>query len=237
MGKDSKINWDRGLKRITLIVSIVGAVVGAGLLFYHSARTLKESERTLARVRGWQFDERAQLALADEWAEAKTFDEQNVLWRSWTGQSLPTEPWWKGLKPHDPNMWEPPGAIELGPGLEKLPLLKKQGWETAKGEPLPYTPMGIWHIQHNKDIEAYKTWVKQDQVKVGGATVLGAVLGFGLVWAVYAVTRWAVFGVTRWTVWPLLIWITRGFKEDKQEDVQEENQAGDRGTIGSRLNY
>ena len=41
------MNWNRGLRRITFILSIIGAIVGAALFYHISAQELKRTEKNL----------------------------------------------------------------------------------------------------------------------------------------------------------------------------------------------
>jgi len=216
------MKWDRGFKRITLVLSIVGAVAGAVLFLYDSARVLKHNKSILEGRRGSEFTEMAGQVLIVLWKQAETFADQNTQWITWTGESLPTEPWWQNeslLEPDDPNgpKWMRE-SIRLTPTAEELVRLKEQGWETAEGEPLPYTPMGVWYIKRDRVIKDFEETVRTDQIHLAIAVPFGAGLGFGAVWGFYAVTRRGA--------WPLLIWIRRGFGEDKQKDGQETNESG-----------
>ena len=105
--------------------------------------------------------------LMEKWKKAKTFDEQDFLWITWTGEGLPREPWWQDedrLRPDEPNgpKWMRE-SIRLSPTADELPRLKKLGWETAKGEPLPLTPRGIWEIEHLREIKDLEQTVSENQ--------------------------------------------------------------------------
>lgn len=61
--KGKKMNWDRGLKRITLILSIIGAIILAGLFYLNFAQELKRTEEILndtvrsGQPEGWSKDD------------------------------------------------------------------------------------------------------------------------------------------------------------------------------------
>ncbi len=100
-------------------------------------------------------------------------------------------------------------------------MLKSQGWCTVNGEPLPETPKGVWLIQHRRRIKDLEETVWQDTTFVPIGTAFGGFLGFGFVWAAYAVTRWGAL--------PLYKWVSVGFREDKTKNGQDRNESG---TVG-----
>jgi len=200
----SKMNWDRGFKRIGLVLSSVGAVVGAGLSFCDSLEVLNWNKSILARERQAKYSEMDRSALMDKWAEATTDTEQNELWLRWTGALLEQRAEGKPI-----------------PSTHRFP----PRWRTANGELLPLTPEEVsqiqnrqWQIQHQERIKDLERTVWDNQMDLMITPVFGAGLGFAFAFALYAATRWGA--------WPLLIWIRRGFREDELKDEQQTNKSG-----------
>jgi hypothetical protein len=222
--EDKKMNWGRGLKRIALVLSILGAITGGSVASRYNARQRNDDERGLAVWRQSKYSEYDARRLIDDWKKAKTFEEQDALWVEWTGERLPTESFlrWQeenrlqgiGLSPtaEGPprnHFWENDPVV-LGRGIvliptpEEVPRLKEQGWVTVTGEPLPLTPAGVWLIRTERSIRAYEAAVSAGKIEQVIITLFGTGLGFGVMWALYALT----------------LWIAGGFREDKQKDGQ-----------------
>lgn len=49
-GQLARLRWDSGLKRITLVLAMLGAIIVAGWFFSDSARRLSDTESSLARA-------------------------------------------------------------------------------------------------------------------------------------------------------------------------------------------
>ena len=77
------------------------------------------------------------------------------------------------------------------------------------------TPEEVWNITNQNRIKDFEKTVLWNRIEVPVATIFGAGFGFCGIWTIYAVTRWGA--------WPVLIWITRGFREDKQRNGQKMN--------------
>ena len=215
------MNWEKGLKRITFVLSIVGAVLAAGFFCYDAERVLSHNANILARERRNEFSELDESRLINEWKQAKMDTEQNELWLKWTGSKLSEMP----LRLQAIAELQQRG-VSLGPetsawlqkkanGLDRL-LLKTQGWLTANGEPLPVTPENVWLYQRHIRIKDLEETVWQNTIKIPVATAVGAIIGFFGVWVLYAVTKKGAL--------PLYKWISIGFHEDKQKGLKKTNE-------------
>jgi len=224
------MNWDRGLKRITLVLSIIAAVVvGAVLFFYNAEQELIENQSRLSRERRDVFSEiRDGQYLLNKWNEKDPFPEakaltilekKRLLWKVWTGLEIDEKPLWlKAIEELEQRDVSLKADIEakIQKKIEQLEKLKEVGWHTEEGKRLMLTPEDVWQIQHLRRIENLKKKVQVGLIELPIATAVGAVLGFGGVWVVYA----AMIGI----VWPVYKWISRGFAEDTQKDEQETNK-------------
>lgn len=179
--------------RQMLIPSIIVALVAAYFFYYIAALWLSNSERRLGSQRWAMLRDEGQVKAGNErgphfvrqWKEAKTLDEQDRLWRKWTGNSLPGERRLQNIGASDPSAPE----MQLRPTAEELPRLKEQGWETAEGEPLPLTPIGVSRVLHDRQKRALDAWqarLRRRRSQLPIAPILGAILGFAVVWAVHA---------------------------------------------------
>jgi hypothetical protein len=180
--------------------------VGAWLGFQASVQELRYHEGSLARELHTEYIEiNHGQALIDKWRNA-SLAEQELLWLEWTGRTLDSE-YWQNHTPLQPGEPMDFGSVRgLRPTAEELPQLKERGWITPRLEPLPLTPKGVWQIQHSRMISRLVYRIQEGQVEVVISTVVTSLLGFGLVWGVYAATRWVV--------WPVHAWISRGLLED-----------------------
>jgi hypothetical protein len=207
-------NWDEGFKRIACLLCILGAVVGAGWVFFDSLHELTYHTNLLAKERRAEFGDVSNWLLINEWKMATTLDEQDALWVKWTGFTFTETPHWRPfehtIEPNDPNKPAVVGYLLPRPTTEELPQLKKQGWVTAKGEPLPLTPEGVWLLKHDREIKDLEQTVSEDQIGLLIIPIFAAGIGFALAFALYVAIRGGVV--------PLLVWITRGFREDGSKD-------------------
>jgi hypothetical protein len=213
------MDWDRGLKRITLVLSTVGAVVGGGNGYYDAQAVLTASKDRLALHRSPALIQYEASFLLREWKEATTFEEQDVLWARWTGVRLSGTPVPVGIR--DDYEGPAPEVVGVIDREEEDSRLKQLGWQTVKGQSLPLWPDEVWILQHAREIEDLERAIAENQIQLAVAPIFGAALGFVLVWAIYATTRCGA--------WPLLVWITQGFREDKQKDGQETTGTGPAG--------
>lgn len=224
------MNWNRGLKRITLVLSIIGAIIAAHLGWRDGVRVLNHNEGVLTREREREFSEYAGSLLIDEWKEAKTSDEQNHLWIRWTGSPLippgfriedvgeSTRRTFEDIRSGTSQEQKPKAHNRLSGLLEDIiqerERLREQGWVIAKGDPLPKTPERVWNLKHRRRIKDLEDRVRQNQTDWPIGVTFAGILGFGVVWSVY--------GATKWAAWPVFRWATLGFREDKQKGEDKE---------------
>jgi hypothetical protein len=203
------MNWDRGLKRITLVLSIIVAFIVGGLLFIDAVHVLYDKKFYLNREYKDEFDNTSALDMLSQWQNTVTYTEQNQLWHRWTGLEIDEKPMWlkaiEELERRNVSLKEETKA-KIEKKIEQLEKLKEVGWQTVKGERLTLTPEDVWQIRHNNRINNLETAFWDSFIEIPIFTVIGAFLGFGAVWAFYAVTKWLV--------WPVYKWISRGFAEE-----------------------
>ena len=175
-----------------LIPSIIVALIMAYFAYYIAALWLSNSEHRLGSELRAMLRAEGQIKAGGErgpyfvreWQKAKTLDEQDRLWRRWTGSSLLSEPSSQNVGAGDPNAPE----MQLRPIAKELPRLKEQRWETAEGKPLPLTPMGVSRVLHDREKRELEVWqarLRRRRRQLPIAPILGAIFGFGAVWAVY----------------------------------------------------
>lgn len=208
------MNWKKGFKRITFLLSIVCAVWAGISCYQYYAGVLRDNQEIAIASRNNFPDEIALrntysrldgLLLIYEWKQAKTLEEQQHLWKEWTGMDLST--WWTD---------DPRADLAIQKELEKL---KEQGWHTIDGHQLSETPEEIWWkkqklnvLSQAKRLSESESQISMDKWRVLFALPIGAFIGFCSVWAVFAAVKWGA--------WPMYKWISLGFREDKQKDEQ-----------------
>ncbi len=186
MNRDNR----RPIRQI-LIPSIIVALIVAYFFYYIAALWLRNSELRLGSQRWAMLRDEGQIKAGDErgphfvrqWNQAQTLDEQDRLWRKWTGNSLADEPRLQNIAANDPNA----SGIRLRPTAEELSRLKEQGWETAEGKPLPLTPAGVGRVLHDREKRALDAWqarLRRRRKLLPIAPILGAIFAFAGVWAV-----------------------------------------------------
>lgn len=183
------MNWDRRLKRITLILSIVGALIGAGFYYYLLTVELRFYEKALERERRAKLVDNDGSYLIREWKKTDTRHEQINLWKRWTGSSL-------NLRPYEPN--KPQQTFEQLNLTGEEQQLKAQGWIATTGEPLPLTPMGVRNIRHNRTVKGVEEKIQRQRKQLPKALVLGSLIGFSVLWAFYAVIMWVALPLYKW---------------------------------------
>jgi len=163
--------WDRGLKRITVVLSIVCAIAAACLWRHHAVRILERSESRLADVRTREYGEIMGFALRDRWNAATSEAEQESLWAAWTKWRVPAEIVWR--KQHKEWNAVPPSEITNSTlAIEELPYLDAYGWHTVvDGKPLTLAPRDVSHIRHLMRTEGLEKTIRKDRLRVVVATV------------------------------------------------------------------
>lgn len=215
------MNWDRGFRRITLILSIVGAMVGAVLFFYKAKANLNYWEEKLREERFEKYDDEAGRGWINFWKNPigpglinkSLVERQRITLELWMKNKL--EPIF--LIPDELDAIE---AKQYKDMLIKrreaqLEFLKERGWQTADGEAMPITPKGVWNYYHISSIETSEMMVDFFLSRIPIETTKGALLGFCAIWVFYAVMRCGA--------WPLYRWISIGFRGDKKKDKQKAN--------------
>lgn len=183
------MNCDRGFKRITLILSIVGALIGAGFYYYILMVEVRFYEKALEKEHRAKFVDNDGSYLIREWKKTDTRSDQNYLWEKWTGSSL-------NLRPYEPNK---PRQESIQLSLtEEQQQLKVQGWIAATGEPLPLTPMEVRNIRYNRTVRGLEEKIQKQRNQLPKALVLGSLIGFSVLWAFYAVIMWGALPLYRW---------------------------------------
>lgn len=206
------MNWNIGFKRITLVLSIACAILVASLFFQDGVRVLRHNKAILVRERVNKFNERVDgWSLKDEWKHAETLDEQNFLWIRWTGRGLGRVKAARAELERRGVSLES-GAEERQKKAEECERLKKEGWQTAQGKSLEFTPEEVWLIRHLRKISELEDVIRSNTITLWVGPAVGVVFGFGGAWAVYALL---IFVMT-----PLFKWIVLGFHEDKQKNEQ-----------------
>ena len=221
------MNWDRGLKRITFILSIIGAIIGAGLFFYKAKTNLSYWEKRLREDRLEKYGDLNERQWIDYWNDPvvpghineSLVERQRRTLESWMKEKprpifiIPDE-----LNATEAEQYK---AMLIKQREEKLESLKEQGWQTTNGEAMPITPEEVWNIYHQSSIATSEMGVDFCLSRIPIETTKGALLGLCTVWIVHGV----IIGL----VWPVVIWITHGFREEKQKDEQKRNESG---TVG-----
>ncbi len=219
------MNWDRGLIRITFILSIIGAIIGLVTAFDVSIIELHKSRKHLSLLKIVKFDKNDEQRLIDEWKKTYqyiTYDEtgeevplpeaQTRQLENWTGRRLEDEFW---EKLNDPNVWgktKEEQIVILKKRNEELDSLKERGWRTFNGEALPITPKEVWDIQNPTKIEEAEKEVFKNKVLLPIVTAFGSVFGFCFVWICYYFIKVSIL-LAR----PILSWIFAGFRDDAQK--------------------
>lgn len=244
------MNWDRGLKRIILILSIIGAVLGAAFFYWDVHKTIQRKKEYLyASTEDEYCKALDEQPLIDEWRRKKTGIEQLWLWKIWTFDILPksSRTPLSGPPLTEDNLAKTSrktleifylrglGDLYVGPytkaweqlhpvvevTAEEATQLKERGWQTSKGVLLPLTPEDVWNRMQCLIIRNFEHEVRLGEKDLPIAMSTGAFFGFCAVWVFYAASKWGA--------WPLYKWISVGFREDKQKGLKKTNESGPAG--------
>ena len=184
------MNWNRGLFRITLILSIIGAFIGAGLFFYNENALVNNLTERLMEFRSltWNktLDDRSWIEswinppLEYEFLQGNTLKERQMsLWENWTGLEWGQEPW--GLNDPIVSETEEEQKERVLRRNNELESLKIQGWQTPDGEVMPLTPEEVWKIGNQRMIEVHEILVLSFKDRIPLETTKGAFWGFCVV--------------------------------------------------------
>lgn len=239
------MNWKKGFRRIFLILAILSAVAGglAGFKIVDNyARQKYEVEADVENL-----IRPTASSVLSKWKESpefyvdnydlELFDAQDYLWEIWTEEDLENSfkksmvreqefrekyPSWK---PSSFGFYSNTHLSELLPykgytwtlSEERIARLKEQGWQTANGEVLPYTPenvssriydMNAWHRRERAE-ENMKIRLQYRPLGI----VAGAVVSFIGVWLVYIILE------------RIVSWLARGFHSGHTEQKSGEKRS------------
>ncbi len=206
------MNWNRGFRRITLVLSVASAVAFAVMCAYLSYgmanKGLYWSERSLANARDAACDADAIDFLISSWTtQPSPAMNERETWKEWTGSEFGQEPLW--LNDRVVGESEERRKTRLEERTRRLELLKEKGWCTSGGVPLPWTPEEVWPVRR-RQITDLESRVRQWQGRAARAAVkgalTGALLGFVPFWVLHAVT------------YLLVTWIARGFRDNRPRE-------------------
>ncbi len=210
------MNWRRGFRRITLILSIVAAIVTAVTVAYlsyeHAKMSLFFSERDLDIARRAACDAEAIKYLMNSWkTQPSPALTEHTMWKEWTGSELGQEP--SGLNDPVVGESEEKRKARLDGRIKRLELLREQGWRTASGDRLAWTPEEVWLVRQMSRIKDLESRVRRWQSTVDNVAVkealTGAFVSFVAVWVLYAVA------------YPVVVWIGRGFRDDRSKEGKQ----------------
>lgn len=233
------MDWNRGLKRITLVLSILAALVADVATVRVQMRGLVYAEDALAEERRAEYVEDVDVhQLLGEWKRADTFGGQNSIWLRWTSAGLP---WWyhqlKLDEPADPNArhlegpivhpfpdtaWHqqhpivvyafPPPAIPSQPDIRLTP---------AHHEMPRLAEQGWCTVDgYSLPLTPHGVWyirhcneIRHLEKMVGDTWIVMVVSkAFALLFGFGIV--WGIYGATRWGACPVCRWIVRGSREE-----------------------
>lgn len=223
------MNWNKGLFRITLIISIIGAIVGGVSGYQDIMSSQYWAVDNLESLQRREFNDLDEQRLIDEWkepyfdfipddkgAELSLEPDQKARWEEWTGMELGKN---DDIVSHhlyrfdeivdDPNKTEENKNIRRNKELENL---KKEGWQTVDGEVLPLTPKEVWNIQNQTEIKKAEKQVFENKILLPVSMIVGAFGGFVFVWICYYLIKVSIL-LAR----PILSWVFAGFCDDAQK--------------------
>jgi hypothetical protein len=174
---DRKVNWHRGLRRITLVVSLLAALVTSGSVLLCLRLAVDDMKSDLETLRAVDFTDAEDSALVDEWYHAKTDTEQNALWLKWTRTALEQSAEGKPADGH------------------------RAKWSKADGTPLPLSPERVWQIRHEREVQDLEEYIQmENRIILPIGTALFGGIGFVGVWTIYGVTRWITWPLLFWMI-------------------------------------